>query len=1117
MIWYLLYPLRGTTEAPVLAPSHPFRRAVARYGRNASRNAIRTLLASAGVASLLIYPVPFLYTTDFIIAASNLPHHVWTAAQPLRYDAAIAPDITMRSIWIHSSYMQALSPDVLLSALELQDELLGTTQDFGPGRYSGLPPPDDPNALLSPAQRDSLHVVNGLTDQSWAFQSPLLYWNCSRQRILADDDILATVNDRKNQSTPANITLRHSIVFSGKRFEDRRLLAADALVITLLYRSASPVGRQWEKIAPSLPSKVGDKWDMYPANGQVSGSQLYEFKFRPITAQDSIIFAVAYAVALLYFLMNLTKLRAIKSKIGLIVTVIAQIFLSIVSSLTVCAFLNLDLSRIPRAAYPLIVLIMSLEHILRLMNALIRTPSEDSTSNRIGYAFGEIAPAALATAIQNCAILVALSRVVSPGVSEFCIFAAVAIVLDTFYLSTFFLSVLSVDVRRMELGDALAKESMRRNRNSNQNRNSSWAKRILEGKIALSTRVAGTIVVLGFVFVAQSHFFGDGDISRRLSQLYGGKSLEPSISSPSKSSLLKEIHQARSPTSWLLLQDHDAAHEIIRIIKPSAYSYIARVYEPLVFVKKGSNRVPRMKESILSPAVLDFINHQLTALVFIDFLVVFLLRRLTAYLLPDDKAKREGLRDPTEEPSLEVTTLSGGHGLDIAMLAYSSGGYAVSVGLDRKICLWDLNNENRRYTISDPERDVGIRFPVLAIANDEDSDWLAILSSDAVTFWNTATNVRGPIVAIETFNQKPTAFFLEPSPSSDIPKPVIVWKNGAVIDLKPTSGESSEFMLCSGLTCARQLLSIAGEHQTPNVYLIATSRNGDIHIVERIGLSWGKPKIFTGKLTGDEIHQVVPLSPLPYFLASSKSDVHLLNLNDGSIAWSFSTENLRPRSLDCAFSCHRASNAISIGLKSFTLSYQALDSGYGILHTFIPHEDDDAIFLQNYGDDRAISGWCGWPEAVQTKKRIDNPGVWRVLHDGSAIGLRRRPRTEPRNRQQPAISSVRKRLPSAKSQEVGAFNCWELWRAASGDRQDIDEVTPLFPSDEDPGQMIVCEPGPGVKFGESSVAFAFGNVIKLAQLSGHKTSGINEVSHESLMNMATRRRKGGTVARATGT
>jgi hypothetical protein len=704
--------------------------------------------------------------------------------------------------------MQALSPEVLLSALELQDELLGVTQDFGPGRYSGLPPPADPKTPLSPAQRDSLHIVNGLTDQAWAFQSPLLYWNCSRERILADEDILATVNDKKNQSTPANITLRHSIVFSGKRFEDRRLLAADALVITLLYRSASAVGHQWERVAASLPTKVGDKWDIYPPSGQVSGSQLYEFQFKPISVQDSIIFAVAYALALLYFLINLSKLRAIKSKIGLIITVITQIFLSIMSSFTICAVINLDLSRIPRAAYPLVVLIMSLEHILRLMNALIRTPSEDNTSSRIGHAFGETAPTALATTAQNCLILMALSRVVSPGVSAFCIFAAIAIGLDFFFLSTFFLSVLSVDVRRMELGDALAKESMRRNRKAIHNRDKpSWVKRILQGKIALSTRIAGTIIMLGFVLIAQSHFFGDGDISRRLSQLYNGKILESSVLSPSKISPLEDIHQARSPTSWLLLQDHDAAHEIIRIIKPSAYSYIARVYEPLVFVKKGSNRVPLMKEPKLLPAVNDFLHHQLIPFAIVDTIVILLLRLLTNYLLPEDKTKLEELRDSIEDPSLCVKTLSGGHTLDIAMLAYSPRGYAISVGLDRSICLWDLNNENRCFTMSDAGKEIRVKFPVLAVAVEEDSDWLAIMSSDAVTFWNITAHVRSPVVAMETYNQKPAAFFLEPSSSSDIPRAVIVWKNGTVVDLEPASGECREFMICPGLTCARPLLS----------------------------------------------------------------------------------------------------------------------------------------------------------------------------------------------------------------------------------------------------------------------------------------------------------------------
>ncbi|RFU73449.1 hypothetical protein TARUN_8786 [Trichoderma arundinaceum] len=779
-----------TAEPPVPSPSNPLRRAFARYGRHASRFAITTLLISAAVASILLYPLPFLFTTDFINGASNLPHHVWTAARPLPYGSAVTPDINMRSIWIHSSYMQALSSDILLSALELQDELLGVTRDFGPSKSFGSLPPNDPKFPLTPAQRDALHVVNGLTNQSWIFQSPLLYWNCSRERILADQDILATVNDKKNQSTPANITLRHSIVFSGKRFEDRRLLAADALVITLLYRSASPVGLQWETIAPSLPSKVGDQWDIYPPSGHVSASQLYEFQFRPISTQDSVLLAAAYTFALMYFLAKLSKLRAIKSKIGLMVTIMTQILVSIMSSFTICAVFNIDLSRIPRAAYPLVILATNLQHSLRLINAVIRTPSADSTSSRIGYAFGETAPTILASTVQNGLILAGLYCLVVPGVSAFCIFATVAMVLDVFFLSTFFLSVLSVDVRRMELGDALAKESMRRNRKAIRlQKNTSWGNSILQGKIALSTRITGTIVMIGFVLIAQSHLLGGGDIFRQLTRLYNGKNLEHNIL-PSKTSLLEDIHQARSPTSWLRLQDHDAAGEIIRIIKPSAYSYIARVYEPLVFVKKGSDRVPLMKEPKLLPAAYDFIHHQLIRFVVIDIAVILVLRLLTGYLLLGDETKTEEQYDSNDQPSLCVKTLSGGHTLDIAMLAYSPRGYAISVGLDRLIRLWDLNSQNKHFTISDLEKDIRIKFPVLAVAIDEDSDWLAILSSDAVTFWNISTHMRGPIVAVETYNQKPESFFLEPNASSEIPTAVIVWKNGTAVDVEPTSGET---------------------------------------------------------------------------------------------------------------------------------------------------------------------------------------------------------------------------------------------------------------------------------------------------------------------------------------
>ncbi|KAL7928588.1 sterol-sensing domain of SREBP cleavage-activation domain-containing protein [Trichoderma chlorosporum] len=1111
------FPSARTTEAPVLSVSHPLRRLLTRYGRHASRYAVTTLLISAAVAFFLIYPLPFIYTSHVINGASTLPRHVWTAAQPLPYDSPASPDIVMRSIWVHSSYMQALSPDILLSALDLQDRLLGDTRDFGPSRSFGLLPPSDSGSLLTPAQRDSLHIVNGLTNQSWIFQSPLLYWNCSRDRILADDDIVATVNDRKNYTTPANITLRHSIVFSGKRFEDRRLLAADALVITLLYRTDSPVGRRWEAVAPSLPLEVGDKWDIYPSSGHVSTSQLYEFQFRPMSVQDSIVLALAYTLALVYFLQQVSKARAVKSKLGLIVTVITQIIMSIAASFTICGVFKIDLSRIPRAAYPLVILSMSLEHILRLMDAVVRTPSGESTSNRIGSAFGETAPTALVSTVQNFLILLGLSYAVTPSVSAFCIFAAIAIVLDFFFLSSFFISVLSVDVRRMELGDALAKEAMRRKRKARRVReNPSWMKRVLEGKIALSTRIAGTIVMISFVIVAQSHFFEAGDITQRLAHLYNGQDLEPNMSEP-KTSSLQDIHQARTPTSWLRLQDHDAAREIIRLIKPSAYSYIARVYEPLVFVKKGSNRVPMVKEPALLPAIYDFAHHQLGRFVFIDIVVIAFLRLLISYLLPEDETKSEESHDSSDQSSLSVKTLSGGHTLDIAMLVYSPRGYAISVGLDRMIRLWDLNHRNKGFALSNLAREIAVKFPVLAIATDEDSDWLAILSSDMVIFWNVNTHVHGSAVAVETCNQKPEAFFLEPVASSDIPRAVIVWKNGTAVDVEPVSRETRESIICLGLTCARPLLSKVGKH--PRISLVATSRNGDIHIMERDGFSWGTRNLISRRLASDEIHQVVPLSPLPYFLASSKTDIHLIYLGDGATAWSFSVEEMRPRSLACVFTCHRSPNVLPLGLVSFTFSYLALGSGDCVLHTFTPQDDDDAISLQNTDDVGASSGWCSWADAKERKKHIGNPGVWSILSDGSALGLRRRPRTEPRSRQghrRLSASGVRNRMPNTRSQEFGAFSCWELWRAALSDWEEVDETTPLFSGDEDTGHLIVCDLGPSARVGPTSVAFAYGNVIKLATLSGHKPfeAGIEKITHDSPMNVPTRRRRMGTTARS---
>lgn len=1104
----------------MLPPSHPLHAAFARYGRHAARYVVTTLLVTAAVVTSLIYPIPFLFTSDFINGASNLPRHVWTAARPLPYHSAIEPDIIMRSIWVHASYMQALNADLLTSALELQDYLLGITENFSPARARAVPSPA--SDTLSLTQRDAVHVANGLTAKSWFFHSPLLYWSCSRERILADDDILSTVNDRKNQSTSANVTLRHSIVFSGKRFEDRRLLAADAPVITLLHLRESPVGRQWERRALELPQKVAGRWSIYPSDGRAASSQFYEFQFRPISMHDIITLGLAYGLTLLYFLMSLSKLRAVKSRIGLIVTIMAQIIFSVMSSFTLCAILNVNLSRIPRAAYPLVVLAMSLEQILRLINAVILTPLEDSVSSRIGQAFGETAPTALAATVQNVLMLVGLSRLVSPGVSEFCAFAAIAIVFDFFYLSTFFLAVLSLDVRRMELGDALAKASMRRNRDGPDGRGlgPSWWDRVLQGKIAMSTRIAGTTVMFGFVLIAEWHFFGDEGLLRKL---YRGVDSEQALGS----ARLKDIHQARSPTSWLRMQDHETAREVINIIKPSSYSYVARVYDPLVFVLKDSDRVPHSKEPPLLPAAYDFIHNESARFLVIIFVVIAALRLLTNFLLWEGDEDTRDAHESDDSSLLSTKSLARGHRMDVVLLTGSADGLVVSVSLDNTIRAWSIRGMGTSYVIASGDETSATLFPVVAMAIDDKSQWLALLSRPKraahprISFWNLKDRTWGPSVRVDSCKHRPVAILFDPDAPCHEPGVLIVQQDGSLTEAvaRESTGRHAAAVFPGQLTCAR-LLARKGkdrraEHSesTLEVVVLAASKQGEMHMAARNSKGWQCTRLAVEGRGGQGATTIEALPALHLFVVAAGDCVHLVCGDDGLVLQTLQTEKMATRPLRCAYTCHRLSQAGSTGLTLFTLGYVEAGSGDCVLQTYVPPDDCDAIFLKTPSEKRG-SDWCTWASAKETRKRVADPGVWELVSDGSAVGIRHRaPDSVACADSGPP--GLRKRR-TRRTTEPDPLESWQVWAASSaGGRPEDEERQRLVKEGEQAGHLLVTELGPKARVGLNAVAFGCGDMVKLVIFGGQVRldEGAQDRAREPWMKTGSRRSKAGTGSR----
>lgn len=1139
MLWYLLYPFRGTTCPPDLTPDHPLRTYFTRYGVCIARNVATTLLISVAVTTALLYPIPYLYTIDFITGVSNIPRHTWINASPVKNGVDVEPDVTIRSIWVHGSYMQALQPDVLLSALELQDELLGPTMNFNPRRFTTAELGNTSEDL--PLEwRDTFHVANGLTNQSWLFTSPLLYWSNDRDEIASDTDILATVNAHKAQSTAANITLHHSAVFSGKRFRDRALVAADALVITLVHLRDSPMSRQWERRAAELASRLTDKWTVYPNKGHGLQSQLFEFQTLPISLPDSFMLALAYSVTFAYVLQNLSKLPEIKSRPGLILTVIAQIFMSIMSSFTVCALLSVDLSRIPRAAYPIVIIAMSLENILRLINTVILTDPEHSTSSRIGEAFGKTTHVALASVAEHLVLLWGISKLVTTGLSDFCCFLAIAIVFDFLYLSTFFLSVLSVEVRRTELGEAIEKAvSMRRKlyaAPSSSHTTSlsrgllrpSCIAAILQGRIHVTTRIAGSVILFGFVIIAQWHFFGIDSIAHTMGRMFSSTAPYNITAWSSASSKFKEVHQARSPASWLRLQDHEMAREINCVIHSHIHEHVARIYEPLVFVLKGANRMPGLSEPIFLSAVYDFARNQWKPFFVAVLTVPVVVHMLVKYLLWDQTGEGSELLG---EPVLSVRCLDKGHALDIALLAASSNGMVASVGLDRWIRVWNVPFGGKSYLITEQDSSMDVPFPVRALAIDDSCTWLAILSTYMVMLWNLESKKWGTTLPVDLCGQKPEAFFFTPNRKrGTVPSLVVVRRNGTLVELWADSCELVESTICrSPLVCAVPFHCRAPV-STPcdqPFSILTASRTGSVYRVIPVDGEWAGEEINQQAGRVNPAHGLVGLPQFAACLIVRASAVDLVDLRTSKTIHSFRTAmQMQTRSLRYMYSRKRPFQRDSSLLSYFSLVYSSAQTGNCVIQTYFPQQDGGSI---DFFSDDGLTGiptasddtCCTWNQARQVTREISNPGRWEVLPSACIIGIRRPENTilnlgnggghaatgrdcpggsdrNLRHRGFGSATDLTKTL-SASTSSSDNWEVWSMWNVAdysgtsngsNGNGSDNASgqgyVTRLLGMDND--DLLVTEPGPIVQVGAGSVAVGFGRSIKIITL-GHERLG----------------------------
>ena len=219
--------------------------------------------------------------------------------------------------------------------------------------------------------------------------------------------------------------------------------------------------------------------------------------------------------------------------------------------------------------------------------------------------------------------------------------------------------------------------------------------------------------------------------------------------------------------------------------------------------------------------------------------------------------------------------------------------------------------------------------------------------------------------------------------------------------------------------------------------------------------------------------------------------MHLVRVDNGDILHSIETEWIVSRSLQCSITQLRQSvNSGTVGITSFTLCYLDERTQECVIRQFTPRQDGEAILLSN-------------------------AGKWSVVAGGRVIGIRRRQSSKP------IFNGLDGGLRHRISRR-DAYNTehaqWEVWTSVPGDRPDTDETQPLFEKHgRNSDYLVISELGPVAKVATKSVAFCFGNVIKVATVGGQERyDSETEESNDAALSVGSRRRRYGGASRSRG-
>ncbi|GAA6001018.1 hypothetical protein JCM10207_007376 [Rhodosporidiobolus poonsookiae] len=458
---------------------------------------------------------------------------------------------------------------------------------------------------------------------------------------------------------------------------------------------------------------------------------------------ENLIYSIGYILVTLYVSRYIRKLRA-HSKMGLLVTGFVELCASGIMSVSICWLLGWSLGLVPWNLLAFLVLTSGLDNMILVLRAIANTDMNLPVPQRMSQGLKAVGVEMTVLLLVEEFMAGALLSFVEINVMrEWIRFGAVVLVVDYFLELTFFSTVLSIDIQRLELADLLAQNTSpvqsasapSNSKSAGAESSAAWtfrsslrgAWKVLRDRPAKTSTVAFLwfINLLLYAFYGSEHYLPAACSQTALSS--DRPFLSPSLS-PSISRSLRGGTAADPASSSPLDVPAGAASAFWRFLNPANATSVQLYLEPTVHIQFLD------EEALAAPESLDLLHATpdgpslFTKVMFVLLpiaIVMFLLYLLLLYLLKDaellqahwgseerlggPEARRKRREEANRKPGADVQlvkSLRARHEGDVELVA-SGGDVVVSwAGLEEKVLV------QRRTVGSDTAASFDLNIPL---------------------------------------------------------------------------------------------------------------------------------------------------------------------------------------------------------------------------------------------------------------------------------------------------------------------------------------------------------------------------------------------------------------------